>query len=699
MAGLADRSVRDLRGVGPSLALLLSKIKIVTQQDLLFHLPIRYEDRTRLSVIGSLQPYMSALFEAEVLGAAVVMGRRRSLVVKLGDSTGITTIRYFHFNQSQKNAFRKGRRIRCFGEPRPGANGIEIYHPEYNFIDDGELELAKSLTPVYSITEGLGQKRLRDLVGQVLDSLSAQTLKDLVPDEFCPKHINGGLIAALFELHRPPAGMPVELLQDGMRPGQQLLAYEELLAHQLSLAEIRNRVLEESAYSLEASDELQHQLLKQVGFEPTGAQARVAREIYTDMGKSQPMLRLLQGDVGSGKTLVAAMAAVQVLASGHQVALMVPTEILAEQHLKSFTRWLAPLGYKTISLTGRTKGKARSALLSMLEDGSAHMVVGTQALFQQGVDFHKLALVIIDEQHRFGVGQRFALNQKAYKEGDETATSKEVKAHQLVMTATPIPRTLAMSHYSNLDLSVIDEYPAGRQPVTTALISRDRRDQVVESIRKACSQGRQVYWVCTLIEESENFDLQAAELAADELRLLLPELEIGLLHGRMKSAEKDAVMDEFRNGNTQLLVSTTVIEVGVDVANASLMVIENPERLGLAQLHQLRGRVGRGKDQSHCILLYGTPLSDHARERLKAMRETSNGFELAEIDLRLRGPGELLGSRQTGEAGYRIADLLRDQDLLAEAKHNAPELLSHYPGNAKSLIQRWVHRAEDFASV
>ncbi len=696
MAGLAERPVLDLRGVGPSLALLLSKIKIRNQQDLLFHLPIRYEDRTRITPIGALQPYLSALVEAEVLGAAVVMGRRRSLVVKLGDNSGVTTIRYFHFNQSQKNAFRTGRRVRCFGEPRPGSNGLELYHPEYNFIDDGGLELDKSLTPIYSTTEGLGQKRIRDLVGQVLDSMSEETIKDLLPVEMRPQQIDAGLIAALRELHRPSADISSELLQDGMRPGQQLLAYEELLAHQLSLAEIRARTLKEKAHPVPIDTALSAALLSKVGFEPTGAQIRVSQEIFSDINKAQPMLRLLQGDVGSGKTLVAAMASVQVLAAGLQVALMVPTEILAEQHLKSFTAWLDPLGFKTVSLTGRTKGKARETLLQMLADGSANFVVGTQALFQQDVEFHKLALVIIDEQHRFGVGQRFALNQKAHLDGQKV---EDFRAHQLVMTATPIPRTLAMSHYSNLDLSVIDEYPAGRQPVTTALISRDRRDAVVASIRKACAQGRQVYWVCTLIEESENFDLQAAELAADELRLLLPALNVGLLHGRMKPVEKDAVMDEFRAGKIQLLVSTTVIEVGVDVANASLMVIENPERLGLAQLHQLRGRVGRGKDKSHCILLYGTPLSQHARERLKAMRETNDGFELAEVDLRLRGPGELLGARQTGEAGYRIADLMRDQALLAEAKNNAPKLLEKYPKKAKLLIQRWVHRAEDFASV
>ena len=698
MQDLAERPVVELRGVGPSLAALLSKIKIVTLQDLLFHLPIRYEDRTRITPIGAMQPYAGAVVEADVLGAAVVLGRRRSLVVKLGDGSGITTIRYFHFNASQKAAFRTGRRIRCFGEPRPGANGLELYHPEYSFVDDGEVELEQSLTPIYSTTEGLGQKRIRDLVGQVLDVLTPENLSDLTPSDLRPLKAEAGLIEALVELHRPPADMPESLLEDGMRPGQQLLAYEELLAHQISLAEVRARNSEEKAYPICLDQSLSKKLLYQFGFEPTNAQQRVSQEIFSDISKAQPMMRLLQGDVGSGKTLVAAMAAVQAIRSGLQVALMAPTEILAEQHFKSFSAWFEPLGFKTISLSGRNKGKARQALLSMIADGRAHMVIGTQALFQEDVAFQKLGFVVIDEQHRFGVGQRFALNQKALAGGKEDQEGLG-RAHQLVITATPIPRTLAMSHYSNLDLSIIDELPPGRQPVTTALVSRDRRDEVVRSIRNACAQGRQVYWVCTLIEESENFDLQAAELAADELRLLLPELSIGLLHGRMKPSEKDAVMDEFRAENIQLLVSTTVIEVGVDVPNASLMVIENPERLGLAQLHQLRGRVGRGKDQSHCVLLYGTPLSAHARERLKAMRKTNNGFELAEVDLRLRGPGELLGARQTGEAGYRIADLMRDTELLEEAKKNAPKLLAKYPNNARLLMQRWVHRAEDFASV
>lgn len=696
---LSELPVSKLRGVGPSLAALLAKLKILNQQDFLFHLPIRYEDRTRITPIGALQPYSSAVVEAEVLGAAIVMGRRRSLVIKLGDSTGITTIRFFHFNKSQKDSFRKGRQIRCFGESRPAANGLELYHPEYQFTDEGSSELEQSLTPIYSTTEGLGQKRIRDLVAQVLDSASSESLSDLIPEEMRPAGITVGLLDTLKELHRPPPDADIEILQDGARPGQRFLAYEELLAHQISLAEIRQGARKEQAYAVQIEEAVEQQLLAQVGFQPTAAQLRVRQEIFQDIGSNQPMMRLLQGDVGSGKTLVAALAAIQMIKAGLQVALMVPTEILAEQHLKSFTTWLQPLGFKAISLTGRNKGKAREKILEMLADGSAQMVIGTQALFQQDVRFNQLGLVIIDEQHRFGVGQRFALNQKSQSDSEQGLKPKPIRAHQLVMTATPIPRTLAMSHYANLDLSVIDEYPAGRQPVTTALVSRDRRQQVVEAIRKACAQGRQVYWVCTLIEESENFDLQAAELAADELRLLLPELSIGLLHGRMKSSEKDAVMDKFREGVTELLVSTTVIEVGVDVPNASLMVIENPERLGLAQLHQLRGRVGRGKDQSHCVLLYGTPLSTNSRERLKAMRKTNDGFELAEVDLRLRGPGELLGARQTGEAGYRIADLMRDTELLEEAKKNAPKLLEKYPDNAKLLMQRWVHRAEDFASV
>ena len=692
---LSDRPVANLKGIGAALSEKLARLGITTLQDLLFHLPIRYEDRTRITPIGALRPYRSSLIEAEVLGASIALGRRRSLVVKVGDGTGITTLRFFHFNAAQKNSFKTGSKLRCFGEARPGAGGLELYHPEYQLLGEKFLELDKTLTPIYPATEGVTQNRLRNLVAQTLDAMNSETLADLVPTDLRPAHLRADLIESLLELHRPPVGLGSNDFAQGCRPGQQLLAYEELLAHQLSLQKLRAQAQSERAPCFKYEPSLEADLLGQLHFAPTAAQKRVAGEIYADLAKSTPMLRLLQGDVGCGKTLVAAMAVLQVVKDKSQVALMVPTEILAEQHMKSFSLWFTRLGYRVVSLTGRHKGKARAALLELLASGAADLVIGTHALFQDDVDFASLGLVIIDEQHRFGVGQRFALTHKASLGGLHGSS----RPHQLVMTATPIPRTLAMSHYSNLDLSVIDEFPAGRSPVQTLLVGRDRREDVVQSVLTACSEGRQAYWVCTLIEESENFDLQAAELAADELRLLLPELSIGLLHGRMKPNEKDAVMNRFRSGEIQLLVSTTVIEVGVDVANASLMVIENPERLGLAQLHQLRGRVGRGSAESHCVLLYGNPLSDAGRERLKAMRSTTDGFALAEIDLQMRGPGELLGARQAGDVGYRIADIMRDQSLLAHAKAVAPAMLASYPLQSSQLIGRWLQRAEDFAAV
>lgn len=688
---LAERSVTELAGVGPGMEQKLQRLGIRNWQDMLFHLPLRYEDRTRLTPIGSIRPYQWVQIEGEIAASAVALGRRRSLVVKIADGTGIATLRFFHFNRAQQQSFVKGRVFRCYGEARPGANGLELYHPECRAVPAEGMPLADRLTPLYPATDGVGQNRLRQWVKQAIDALSEYTLPDLVNQNERPPQLNISLHQALRELHSPPVDASWQSLEQAERPGQQLLCYEELLAHQLSMLQLRQQIKHEECMQIEFDESLQKRLLAQLGFQPTSAQLRVAAEIQADLASGFPMMRLLQGDVGSGKTLVAAMAAIQSIAAGYQVALMVPTEILAEQHLRSFGDWFRRLGFRVLSLTGRHKGKARSAILDMLKNGEANLVIGTHALFQDDVHYHRLALVIVDEQHRFGVGQRFALTRKV--------TDQLERPHQLVMTATPIPRTLAMSHYASLDVSVIDEFPAGRKPVDTVLISRDRREEVIESVRSACREGRQVYWVCPLIEESENFDLQAAELAADELRLMLPELGIGLLHGRMKPNQKDDVMSAFRSGELQLLVSTTVIEVGVDVPNASLMVIENPERLGLAQLHQLRGRVGRGEAKSHCVLLYGNPLSDAGRERLKAMRETSDGFRLAEIDLAMRGPGELLGLRQTGEVAYRIADLIRDQSLLQQAKRVAPDILKQSPQRASQLIDRWVRRAEDFASV
>ncbi len=688
---LAKRSVTELPGIGPGIAARLTKLGIHSWQDVIFHLPLRYEDRTCITPIGSMRPFQWVQIEGEVAASAVAMGRRRSLVVKLADGTGMTTLRFFHFNRSQQQSFAKGRLVRCFAEARPGANGLEMYHPECRFVPEGGLALEQSLTPVYPTTEGVGQNRIRTMVDSVLKAMNQNNLPDLLQQSERPERLQISLHQALQELHTPPVGLNWQSMEQGDRPGQQLLSYEELLAHQLSMLQMRSQVRRESALVVDLNEEVERKLLQSLHFSPTSAQQRVSSEIYRDLASAQPMMRLLQGDVGSGKTLVAAMAAVQVIAAGYQVALMVPTEILAEQHMRSFGEWFRELGYRVVGLTGRHKGKARSAILEMLAGGEADLIIGTHALFQDDVHYRRLALVIVDEQHRFGVGQRFALTRKAIDQIE--------RPHQLVMTATPIPRTLAMSHYASLDVSVIDEYPAGRKPVSTVLVSRDRRDEVVQSVTKACAEGRQVYWVCPLIEESENFDLQAAELAADELRLMLPGLQIGLLHGRMKANQKDQVMQAFRQKEIDLLVSTTVIEVGVDVPNASLMVIENPERLGLAQLHQLRGRVGRGEVESHCVLLYGNPLSDAGRERLKAMRETSDGFELAEIDLRMRGPGELLGLRQTGDVGYRIADLIRDQQLLQQAGEVAPGLLQKAPDRAAALVRRWVRSAEDYASV
>ena len=691
MSAIADELLSELRGVGGSLTEKLARLGLRTKQDLLFHLPSRYEDRTRVLPIGSAAPYQSCQIEAQVLGASIAFGRRRSLQVRVQDDSGVLTLRFFYFNGAQKAAFAAGRRVRCFGEVRPGASGLEMYHPDYLFPEDTAAPLEDALTPIYPITEGLTQKRLRQLIAGVLNDLSEDQLPDLVPSSYRWTLGGTGLLAALREVHQPPVANAgwVGPSQDA----RNTLAYEELLAHQVSLAQLRELARTEPAPAIRLNPDLERQLLAILPYQATGAQRRVAGEIYADLAQPVPMMRLLQGDVGSGKTLVAALAALQVIGSGCQAALMVPTEILAEQHQRNFSEWFEKIGRRVVMLTGKTKGRAREATLALIREGNADLVIGTHALFQDGVEFKRLGLVIIDEQHRFGVGQRLALNAKA---GQSAAAPR---AHQLLMTATPIPRTLAMSHYSNLDLSVIDELPPGRKEINTVLVSRDRRGEVIDSIRNACREGRQVYWVCTLIEESENFDLQAAELAEAELRISLPGVQVGLVHGRMKPGAKSAVMAAFRQGEIQLLVATTVIEVGVDVPNASLMIIENAERLGLAQLHQLRGRVGRGSTASHCVLLYGAPLSNYGRQRLQAMRDSSDGFVLAEIDLHMRGPGELLGARQTGEAGYRIADLLRDSELLELAKNHARDILLEHPALAIQLVERWIPRVEKFASA
>ncbi|NHO68204.1 ATP-dependent DNA helicase RecG [Aestuariicella hydrocarbonica] len=693
---LAKVEVTALKGVGAQLADKLAKIHIHSIQDLLFHLPLRYMDRTRVSPIGAVQPLASVVIEGEVKACDVVFGRRRSLVCRLQDGTGLITLRFFHFSAAQKKRLVPGARLRCFGEARRGASGLELYHPEYDFIDaKTPLPLESTLTPVYPATEGITQQRLRSLTEQALALMSSHSLEELIPDDAW-KREPYPLSEALAFLHHPPKEAPIDELLSGTHAYQQRLAFEELLAHHLSMLRVRQRIQADGARPLPTPTKLLEAFRQQLGFTLTGAQQRVADEIAADLSQPYPMLRLVQGDVGSGKTVVAALAALQAVGNGLQAAIMAPTEILAEQHRQSFSQWLEPLGIKVGWLSGRQKVAERRQQLAAMASGETQVIVGTHALFQDGVEFADLGLTIIDEQHRFGVHQRLALREKARGPGDEDHGGR---SHQLIMTATPIPRTLAMSVYADLDCSIIDELPPGRTPVATVAISNERRSQVVERVRAACLEGRQAYWVCTLIEESEMLEAQAAEAIAQSLGESLPDIRVGLVHGRLKPAEKEEQMQRFKAGDLQLLVATTVIEVGVDVPNASLMIIENPERLGLAQLHQLRGRVGRGTAASHCVLLYGSPLSQYSRERLKAMRETNDGFVIAEKDLELRGPGEVLGTRQTGEVNFRLADLQRDGFLLPRIKEVATHILSVHPEVVDALIGRWLGSSENYASV
>jgi len=681
--------LRELKGIGPSLEKTLAKIGIGSVQDLLFHLPRRYQDRTAITAIGGLTPGADVVIEGEVAAADIAFGRRRSLVVKVADGTGICTLRFFHFSKPQQANYARGARVRAFGEVRAARSGLEICHPEVTFVSDKALSLADRLTPIYPATEGISQQRLRSLITPVLSGLVSGSMTELLPEAFRLRGVEGTLEDAIRYLHQPPKGANLGQLAAGEHPHQQRLAYEELLAHQVSLQKRRLRNDQHLSPVFSRSLRNEKKLLDAFGFPLTGAQQRVVDEISSDLLQPKPMMRLVQGDVGSGKTVVAALAMLQAVTSGFQAALMCPTEILAEQHRSNLNAYFEPLGIKVVYLSGRIKGKARDAVLEMLSTGTAQIVVGTHALFQPDVVMHQLGLAVIDEQHRFGVNQRLALQEKG--------GSEQLVPHQLIMTATPIPRTLAMSHYSHLDTSVIDELPPGRKPVETVAIANVRRNEVIDRVRIACGAGRQVYWVCTLIEESDVLQAQAAEVTLDELQMALSDWNIGLVHGRMKSREKAAVMDAFKQGELNLLVATTVIEVGVDVPNASLMIIENPERLGLSQLHQLRGRVGRGAEASHCVLMYEAPLGENGTQRINAMRQTNDGFKIAEIDLKLRGPGELLGARQAGEIDFHIADLVRDRELLSAAQHVARDLITQHPDTVQALVDRWVPMANQYS--
>lgn len=673
----------SLTGVGASLADKLAKIGLYNIQDLLLHLPLRYEDRTQLYSMRDLLPGMYATIEGEVLRSDIVFGRTRMLTCQISDGTSIVTLRFFNFNAAMKNSLSAGKRVKAYGEIKRGKNGAEIMHPEYRILGEHSvIQLEETLTPVYPTTEGVRQAILRKLTDQALKLLETCSIRELLPENLSQSLMS--LPEAIKTLHRPPPESKLSDFEDGSHPAQRRLAFEELLAHNLSLLDVRAGTQSHAAYSLPTIGDLKQRFLSSLPFAPTQAQTRVVHDIETDLAKPIPMMRLVQGDVGSGKTLVAALAALTAITHDKQVALMAPTELLAEQHANNFRQWFEPLGIQVGWLAGKQKGKARAEQMAAIEQGTVSIVVGTHAIFQDQVKFAKLALVIIDEQHRFGVHQRLALWEKGLQHSG-------IYPHQLIMTATPIPRTLAMTAYADLDTSVIDELPPGRTPVTTVAIPDNRRQDIIERVRHAClTEGRQAYWVCTLIEESEVLEAQAAEATTEELKRVLPDLKIGLVHGRMKAQEKQAIMQAFKEGELQLLVATTVIEVGVDVPNASLMIIENPERLGLAQLHQLRGRVGRGSIASHCVLLYKAPLSKTAQKRLQVLRDSNDGFVIAQKDLEIRGPGELLGTRQTGSVEFKVADLIRDQRLIPEVQRSARYIHENYPENAKALVERWL---------
>lgn len=684
----------DLPGVGAKLAKTLAKRGIYTLQDLLFHLPFRYQDRTHLTPIRNVQVGDHAVVEGVLQRVQTLWGRKPSLVCELSDGSAHLSLRFFHFSAAQTSYLTVGAHLRCFGEIRASAHGITMIHPEYRLIKSGEvMAVEESLTPIYPTTEGLSQQTLRRLTDIALQRLGdGEGLQEYLPPELRQQFQMVNLAQAIHYVHRPPPDAPQALLSEGLHPMQQRLAFEELVAHNLSLQRVRQRVQHLTAPSLIDAQEIQQRFLQQLPFMLTSAQQRVVSEIMLDLAKPHPMLRLIQGDVGSGKTVVAAIALLQAAAHGYQGALMAPTELLAEQHYRNFSAWFEPLGISVAWLSGKLKAKPRREALAAIQSGSAKIVVGTHALFQKGVEFGQLGLVVIDEQHRFGVDQRMALRQKADLE--------QRCPHQLIMTATPIPRTLAMTAYADLDYSVIDELPPGRIPVTTIVVPNTRRHEVLARVREMCHSKRQAYWVCTLIEESEVLQCQAAEDTATDLQTQLPELCVRLIHGRMSTEEKETVMLAFKQGDIDLLVATTVVEVGVDVQNASLMIIENPERLGLAQLHQLRGRVGRGASMSsHCVLLYQSPLTEGAHDRLAILRETHDGFEIAQRDLELRGPGEVLGTRQTGELRLRIADVLRDKALLGKVQEAALQLLLRHPQQTECLIKRWIGDGEQYGEV
>ena len=676
-----DEPLTVLSGIGPGSAAKLARLGLATVGDLILHLPFRYQDRTRSVPFDELAVGMECLVTGQVLEASLAYGRRRSLTARIGDDYGSLTVRFFHFASSQRNAMKPGRWMRCFGEVRSGPTGLEMVHPEYRMHEDEPGPVGPQLAPIYRATQGLASARIRAWAAAALDYCEDVDLATLEGREF-PQ-----LFDAIRFLHAPQA-------DDGrIRAARERVVLDELLGHYLALKQRRELARAQETLPLPSKERLGRELLRRLGFRLTRAQAKVTAEVLGDLSSAQPMMRLLQGDVGSGKTVVAAFAAIRAAEHGGQTAVMAPTEILAEQHFETLSAWLPPLGVAVGLITGRQGAAERRARLAALASGEDLVAVGTHALFQAGVEFRNLALAVVDEQHRFGVHQRMLLRDKGRL------------PHQLVMTATPIPRTLTMALYADMDVSTIDELPPGRLPVTTRIAAMSRRSEVIERVARICAQGRQAYWVCTLIEDdAESADLKpprnSAQAAFEELQQAMPSsLRFGLVHGRLPPAEKSAAMAAFKAGEIDVLVATTVIEVGVDVPNATVMVIDNAEGLGLAQLHQLRGRVGRGGTQSECILLFAPPLSKVARARLATIRETNDGFKIAEKDLELRGPGDVLGTRQTGEQTFRLVDLAADRALLPETVRLGEELLAEDPATASTIIATWAPREADYAGV
>jgi ATP-dependent DNA helicase RecG len=679
----------QLKGVGQTTAEKLALLGITDVMDLLFHLPLRYEDKTRITDIDALQNFSHAQVEGVIVKSYVTQGRRPILVCEIDDGSGVMQLKFFNFYYSQKIKMRAGLRIRAYGEVKLGMYGMEVIHPEFSLGDD-QPPLAKTLTPIYPKSEGISQKLLQKAAAQAIALLNsgAFELAELLPEDWLATQQLPSLADALVQVHTPPPEADMGQLMNMTHPAQVRLKIEEILAHFLAMHQARTAIQQHQAVALPVSAEDTRPMLQQLPFELTASQQRVVAEIHQDLARPVPMQRLVQGDVGSGKTVVAALAIQAALSHDKQAVMMAPTEILAEQHLLTLQSYFPD--HELVYLSGKIKGQARTEALAAIA-GWANIIVGTHALFQADVEYRELALVIIDEQHRFGVHQRLQLKHKGRLD--------DQLPHNLIMTATPIPRTLAQIAYANLDVSVIDELPPNRKVVNTVLLENSKMTQLAERIRNACQRGEQAYWVCTLIEESEHLRAKAAQDTFDELTEAFPDLTVGLIHGRLKADDKQAVMDRFKANEIQLLVATTVIEVGVDVPNASLMVIDNAERLGLSQLHQLRGRVGRGNRQSHCVLMYQAPLSENAQVRLQTMRSTNDGFEIARQDLKLRGPGEILGTRQKGSMEFRFSNPEQDARLFKQAKQLAAGLIEERPEVCDQVISRWQRQAGELAKV